>query len=783
MKNVSVVILALVALLFAAANERPVHLLLAGDSTMADKPAYKNSINPLSGEVTPVPFHEKGWGMLLQAHFTDRVKVENWAQNGRSTRRFIEEGWWDKLLANTMKGDYVVIQFAHNDGAVNKPDRYTSPEAYEANLVRMIKDVRAKGAHPILATAVMRRKFDAEGKLVDTHGVYPELTRKVAKDQKVPIIDLQAKTTQWLEAVGVEPSARFFHQMPAGENPLYPNGLSDNTHFNESGAKVVAGFFVDGLEALEIKPLVAALKKNSSSYVSQVWAPDLGNGRYKNPILYADYSDPDVCVVDGIYYMVASSFNCAPGLPILRSYDLVNWTLINHALPAVEPLDFFSKPQLGCGVWAPCIRYHAGFYYIFYGDPDHGVYMVKTRDPEGAWSKPVLVKACKGTIDTSPLWDDDGRVYLVHAYAGSRQGMKSVLAICELSPDASKVIGEDVLVFDGHEGNDTSEGPKFHKRNGYYYVFFPAGGVKDGWQMVMRSRSVYGPYEARRVMEQGASPLNGPHQGAWVETPQGEHWFFHFQELKPLGRVVHLQPMTWINDWPVIGLDPDGNGIGEPVTTYKKPIMPRTFPQATPAESDEFDGYTLGKQWQWYANPKPTWAYFHGDKGFIRLFSDNPDEAVPNLLFYPNLLLQKFPSPDFTATAKVRFSPNPTMKGERCGLGIIGLDYGALSLSQTAEGYVLSMVSCTKADKGSSESSQASVTLPSNEVYLRVAVKGMRDCTFSYSVDGRSYKPLGTEFQAREGQWIGAKVGLFCTRPAWKNDSGFMDVDWFRVTR
>lgn len=524
-------------------------------------------------------------------------------------------------------------------------------------------------------------------------------------------------------------------------------------------------------------------KQPQTSSLSQVWVSDLGNGNYKNPVLYADYSDPDVCCIDGVYYMTASSFNCAPGLPILRSYDLVNWELVNHALPAVEPLDFFSKPQFGCGVWAPCIRYHDGYCYIFYGDPDHGIFMLKAKDPEGAWSKPVLVKSGKGLIDSSPLWDDDGRVYLVHAYAGSRRGIKSLLAICELSSDASRAIGEDVLVFDGHPDNETCEGPKFYKRNGYYYVFFPAGGVKDGWQMVMRSRSVYGPYEARRVMEQGSSPINGPHQGAWVETPQGEHWFYHFQELKPLGRVVHLQPMSWVNDWPVIGVDKDGDGIGEPVTTYRKPNVGRTYPIQTPAESDEFNGYTLGRQWQWYANPEPTWAYCNGDKGFIRLFADCPEEGVPNLLHYPNLLLQKFPAPNFTATTKVRFTPNAAMKGERCGLAIVGLDYGALSLTQSGKDFVLNRVTCLKADTGAPETVQASVTLPSNEVYLRVSVKAMTDCTFSYSLDGRTFKPLGTVFKAREGQWIGAKVGLFCTRPGWKNDAGYMDVDWFRITK
>jgi len=779
----NIILLISVSLVLLSATDRPIHVFLAGDSTMANKPFYKQATDSLTGESRPEVFRERGWGMLLQEQFTDNVVIDNYAQNGHSTRRFIEEGWWDKIMANLQKGDYVVIQFGHNDGAKDKPDRYTTPEEYEKNLMRMVNDVRGKGANPILCTSVMRRKFDKDGKLIDTHGVYPQLTRKVANDLEVPMVDMQQQTTQWLESEGVRSSSRFFHQLPAGLSKLFPDGLKDNTHFNENGASVVAGFFIKGLEDLGIKPLVNALKKNAGRYVSEVWVADLGNGKYKNPILYADYSDPDVCQANGTYYMVASSFNCFPGLPILKSTDMVNWKIVNHALYKSEPLDFFAKPQLGCGVWAPAIRYTNGQFYIFYGDPDYGIYMLKTDNPEKQWSKPVLVKAGKGLIDPCPLWDEDGRVYLAHAYAGSRYGLKSLLAICELNPEATQAITEDVLVFDGHEGNDTCEGAKIHKYNGYYYVFFPAGGVKDGWQMVMRSRSIYGPYESRRIMEKGHSPLNGPHQGAWVETPQGEHWFFHFQEKKPLGRVVHLQPMKWVNDWPVIGIDKDGDGCGEPITTYTKPKTDEPSPKSTPAESDEFNGNTLGKQWQWYANPKPTWAYYHVEKGVIRLFSDNPADDYKNLLSTPNLLLQKFPAPDFAAMAKIRFRPNPGLKGERCGLGIIGMDYAALSLQEVDGVYTLSLVSCQKAETGAAETVKESVAVGTDELYLRVVVKNIKECQFSYSLDGKSFKALGATFTAREGQWIGAKVGLFCTRPAIKNDGGWMDVDWFRVTK
>ncbi len=291
---------------------------------------------------------------------------------------------------------------------------------------------------------------------------------------------------------------------------------------------------------LSISVGVFAQKPN----VSKVWVSDQGDGTYKNPIIYADYSDPDVVRVGDDFYMTASSFNAVPGLPILHSKDLVNWDLIGHALPRQYPLDHFSKAQHGNGVWAPSIRYHEGEFYIYYGDPDFGIYMLKAKDPKGQWSIPHLVKEGKGLIDPSPLWDEDGKAYLVHAYAGSRAGIKSILVVSEMSPCGTHLLNEGKIVFDGHEGYETIEGPKFYKHNGYYYIFAPAGGVTEGWQEVLRSKNVYGPYENKTVMHQGKTDINGPHQGGWVQTQTGEDWFIHFQDRIEYGRITHLNPMT-----------------------------------------------------------------------------------------------------------------------------------------------------------------------------------------------------------------------------------------------
>lgn len=549
--------------------------------------------------------------------------------------------------------------------------------------------------------------------------------------------------------------------------------------------------------------IIAALMLLSGSLaaqsLSEVWVPDLGNGKYKNPVINADYSDPDVCRVGDDYYMTSSSFNCIPALQILHSKDLVNWTLIGYAAERLTPEEDFAKPQHGNGVWAPSIRYHNGEFYVCYGDPDRGIYMIKTKDPAGRWDEPILIHPAKGLIDPCPYWDEDGRAYIAHGYAGSRAGVKSIIGMIEMTPDGTATIGPDRVIYDGHIGNETIEGAKMYKRDGYYYIFSPAGGVATGWQVVLRSKNVWGPYEARTVMAQGNTDVNGPHQGAWVDTPDGkEHWFLHFQDKGAYGRVVHLQPMEWLeNGWPVIGVDKDGDGCGEPVSTYKKPNVGKSYPKATPAESDEFDSVDLGLQWQWHGNPNALWYFCDAAASKLRLFSHcTPD--MKSLYDVPNLLLQKFPAENFTATTQVKLAPRKnkgkTVEGERGGLVIMGLDYAVLALESRADGIYLVQAACARADKGGVEKENTAIKLDSDELYLRVKVKQTTrkptqksdykcECTFYYSLDGKKFSPIGEKFTAKVGQWIGAKVGLFCTRPWTSNDSGWLESDWFRITK
>lgn len=531
---------------------------------------------------------------------------------------------------------------------------------------------------------------------------------------------------------------------------------------------------------------------NAQSYVSNVWVADQGNGTYKNPVLHADYSDPDVCAVGEDFYMTASSFNCVPGLPILHSKDLVNWEIVNHALNELTPTDVFNKVQHGNGVYAPCIRFHKGEFYIYWGDPDRGIYMVKTKNPYGEWEEPVLVKEGKGMIDPSPLWDDDGKVYLVHAWALSRSNINTILTVNEMNAEGTAVIGNPVLVFDGNDGlNYTVEGPKFYKRNGYYYIFAPSASVAYGWQLTLRSKNIYGPYEHKVVMQQGNTEINGPHQGGYVETVTGESWFMHFQDKGVYGRVVHLNPIKWVNDWPVIGVDRDGDGCGEPVISYRKPDVGKEYPVVTPVESDEFNSHRLGRQWQWHANYNDTYG-FPTSMGFMRLYSCPLIGGAANLWNVPSMLLQKFPAEKFTVDTKLSFYAK--QDGEQCGLIVMGWDYGYLSVVKHGTNFKLRLAICKNASRNTPEEIVELAEVPMDEfiqkapysyikrdLYLRVKVEKGGICTFYYSLDNKKFVKAEKQFKARQGTWIGAKMGLFSTTPQSNVPKGWMDVDYFRV--
>lgn len=528
--------------------------------------------------------------------------------------------------------------------------------------------------------------------------------------------------------------------------------------------------------------ITAQVTEEDSIRMDAVWIPDNGDGTYTNPVLYADYSDPDIVKVDDNFYMVASSFNCVPGVPVLHSKDLVNWRIIGHVFNDQPPDSIYDDPGHGLGVWAPSIRYRNGEFYVYYADPDHGIYLGKATDPAGPWEH-KLVQSAYGWIDPCPFWDDNDSAYLVHAYANSRIGFNSILTLRKMSQDGETISLTDTLVlFDGNDPahpRRTIEGPKMYKRNGYYYVFAPFNGVANGSQAVLRSDTIIGPYQDSTILEQGSTAINGPHQGGWVELESGEYWFMHFQENLPYGRIVHMQPMQWIDDWPFLGEDYDGNLIGEPVSSFIKPDVGGTFLIENPQTSDKFDMEDMGLQWQWHSNLDSSWYSLSDNPGNLRLYAADLPEDFISLWDVGSMLMQKLPANEFSIITKV----DPQLEvGESTGLIIFGQTYSYIGITETDTGRIILQRQCFNARGGGAETTVANsvYSISDSPVYLRMALSSGGKCDFSYSLNGIEYKAIGSSVTTDEGRWIGAKTGLFCHRPYDNTGNpGYADYEWF----
>ena len=518
--------------------------------------------------------------------------------------------------------------------------------------------------------------------------------------------------------------------------------------------------------------LLPAILSLGSSLAAQSWVPDLGNGRYKNPVIFADYSDPDMIRVGDDFYMVASSFNCMPGIPVLHSMDLVNWRITGHVYDSL-PIEKYDKPAHGQGSWAPSIRYHEGLFYVYFCTPHDGLFVATTNDPAGSWHLEHIVDV-ELWEDPCPFWDENGDAYLVRSKLRA-----DILYLHRMGKDGKKILDNGTVIFHDEEKQPTIEGPKFLKKDGYYYIFAPAGGVPTGWQTVLRSKSIYGPYEDRIVLHKGNTAINGPHQGGIVELKSGEWWFTHFQDRGAYGRIVHLQPVTWEDGWPHMGSDMNDDSIGEPVLEWQKPDVGRNFPVSVPQTSDEFNTNEMNLQWQWHGNPRKEWYSMTENPGSLRLYAVKNITQDGNLWFVTNLLLQKFPAPAFTASA--RMSCHPDRMDEKSGLVVMGREWAFLAVSNTAGGLELGMYEGTYFQGYDKTRLIESTKLQDNSCFLQVQVDENSMCHFFYSYEGQDYHPIGGEFKAVAGVWIGAKVGLFNVNPNMADSEGYADFDWFRI--
>lgn len=510
------------------------------------------------------------------------------------------------------------------------------------------------------------------------------------------------------------------------------------------------------------------------------WKADLGDGRYKNPVLHADYADPDAIRVGDRFYMTASSFTNVPGLPLLESPDLVNWTLVGHAVQRLLPEAAFARPQYGKGVWAPALRHHNGRFWIFYPDPDYGIYVTSAEKFSGPWTTPQLLLAGRGLIDPCPLWDDDGNAYLIHAWAKSRSGINNIVTLRRMSPDATRLLddaGKTIVDGKDYPGVHTLEGPKLYKSKGWYYVFAPAGGVEMGYQTVFRSRTIGGPYEQRVVLAQGDTPINGPHQGAWVTAPDGKDWFLHFQDKYAYGRLVHLQPMRWKDGWPLIGAPGRRAGVGEPVQTWAKPV--KGGKPAAPPTSDEFDQPVLGVQWQWSANPEPGWYSLAEQPGKLRLFTQVLPEADGYVRASGAILTQKAPASRFIVETHVRL--HDAVEGDRAGLIVNALQYAWVGLRKRGGKTELVSTVCGPFGPRCKEETTVILADAPDALYLRMQMNEGAFVNFAYSLDNKEFKPAGAQFPVTRGTWVGAQIGLFSVGNQARTQHSFLEADYLRL--
>jgi beta-xylosidase len=512
-------------------------------------------------------------------------------------------------------------------------------------------------------------------------------------------------------------------------------------------------------------PLLLAVTTVAASIALHA-SQDPAAAGYTNPILFSDYSDPDVLRVGDRYYLVASTFHFVPGIPILESRDLVHWTIKGHAVARLEMdprYDLKAGNGYGKGIWAPALREHKGRFYIYFPTPTEGIYVTTAASMSGPWTKPVAVIHEPNLEDPCPFWDDDGSAYLVHSKTGA-----GPLILHRMAPDGLSVLDTGKEIVRDAKELPTLEGPKFYKRGGYYYIFAPIGGVGEGSQAVLRSKSIWGPYEHRIVLAQGGTNINGPHQGGYVETPDGKGWFVHFQSRGAHGRIVHLEPVRWQDDWPVMGTAVDASAPttpGEPVATYPRKPVDISGDSNSPQTSDEFAAIALGPQWEWNHNPDDARWSLTARPGFLRLI---PGEAESFLKARNSLTRQM---QDNSLEFTVRMETAHMKESVHAGLAMLEENPSGLEVVQSAGLHQIAFF------HGKTEGVDGP-ELHVDSVQLRVTIHGDH-AAYAYSLDdGKTFTGLGGEVEIRFAFWKGARPALFAYQTAPTTDAGAVDFDW-----
>lgn len=520
---------------------------------------------------------------------------------------------------------------------------------------------------------------------------------------------------------------------------------------------------------------------------------DQGDGTYKNPILNADYPDVDVEQLGDTYYLISSKQHIVPGMTILESKDMVNWSSVGHVWPRLTwgaEYDWDQMNGYSYGVWAGDLAYHDGTWYCCQADPQHGLIISSAKDIRGPWSEPtVLLPPDKVLDDPSMFWDDSEKQAYLLVNKGRIDPKKpdTQNLLFKMSWDGRKLLDEGVPVFSGNN----AEASKIYKINDTWYLFFaewfvehdkpPKNGKRptDRRQVVLRSKtkSIYGPYEKKVVLKRGNGIERSCSQGALMKAPDGSWWYIHqlIQNVpSPFqGRPQCLEPVQWVDGWPIIGEDIDGDGIGEPVLQHKKPIA--GFPVTAPQTSDEFDKTELGPQWGWNHNPRDTHWSLSERPGWLRLkasmpVANHPRKGKRNTFWTAcNTVSQRIMGTT-TGTAVAKFDLAGMQPGQSAGFVRFGGVYHLLGIRVDDSGK-RQLFFCDNEGKET-----AGPAIEGDTLFVRTSNNGDQ-AFFEFSQDGKSFQKLGQDFTLGYGMWTGDRLGFFSWNE--KQEAGWLDVDLF----
>ena len=508
------------------------------------------------------------------------------------------------------------------------------------------------------------------------------------------------------------------------------------------------------------KAVAALLLLTAATSSAQVWRSDQGDGTFRNPVLFADYPDPDIIRVGRDYYFATTTFANTPGITILHSRDLINWTLVSHVADSLgdkPEYDLKNGNAYRHGLYASSLRYHAGTYYLANTPVGQKTRIWYAKDVRGPWRYHELEREA---FDPGLFIEPDGRAYL--ATASTADGTITLLTL-----DAALAHVTDGRKIHYIKG---AEGSKIIRRGAYYYLFnaLPPRLALS----VSRSRSLFGPWETRDQIDD----KTGGHQGALVDLPDGRWFGFVMEDSGAIGRMTNMSPVFWQDDWPVWGTPA---APGRVPHRAKKPIMGAAF--AEPATSDDFGNAKLGLQWQWNHNPDTSRWSLTERPGWLRL---KPTVAT-SFWSARNTLVQKGQGP--ASRAEVKVDIRHLASGDRCGFGTFGQFSANLTVRRGADGAVALAMEVTE-DTVAGPQTQTRATTPlatGDALWLRTDMDFTTDLgRLAYSVDGARWTGIGGSFPLafawRTGTFQGEQLAIFCYAPT--PSRGWLDVDRFTLS-